>query len=159
MVNFRPIFNGLYEKFDAFMDNFKWVKAFFLRGEIRYTPSERREKGERSGYRQDPIISIVHRHTNPVVKGKRSSARNTLVHSWQKERTIHRHITLTAKGKRVPVRYTQIIRWVARPSQGTSRDPHPVGRDPHPLGHQPGHQGEWASVKETSHTQRLQSVH
>ena len=35
----------------------------------------------------------------------------------------------------------------------------PAGRDPHPRGRQPGHQGEWASVKETSHTQRLQPVH
>ena len=38
------------------------------------------------------------------------------------------------------------------------RDPHPAGRDPHPRGCQPGHQGEQASVKETSHTQRLQPV-
>ena len=34
-----------------------------------------------------------------------------------------------------------------------------ASRDPHPLGHQPGHQGERASVKETSHTQGLQPVH
>ena len=72
-----------------------------------------------------------------------------------------------AKGKRVPsVRDTQIIRRAARPSQGISRDPTrraetltPAGRDPHPRGRQPGHQGERASVKETSHTQRLQPVH
>ena len=44
-------------------------------------------------------------------------------------------------------------------TQRASRDPHPVGRDPHLLGRQPGHQGERASVKETSHIQRLKPVH
>ena len=38
------------------------------------------------------------------------------------------------------------------PSSGQWQDL--VGRQrPHPLGHQPGHQGEWALVKETYHTQ------
>ena len=37
------------------------------------------------------------------------------------------------------------------PRQASSRPrPGGAGRDPHPLGHQPGHQGERASVKETS---------
>ena len=58
------------DKFYAFVANSTYFKnitvvqnLFFLRGEIRYTPSERREKGERFGYRQDPIISMVHRDT------------------------------------------------------------------------------------------------
>ena len=45
------------------------------------------------------------------------------------------------------------------PVSGASRDLTPAGRDPHPRGRQPGHQGEWASIKETSRTQRLQPVH
>ena len=75
-------------------------------------------------------------------------------------------ITLMAKGKGYRARKAQTydgqaetLTWWAGKTQRASRDPHLVGRDPHPPGHQPGHQGEWASVKETSHTQGLQPVH
>ena len=45
------------------------------------------------------------------------------------------------------------------PVRGQAETPTRQGRDPHPRGRQPGHQGERASVKETSRTQRLQPVH
>ena len=52
------------------------------------------------------------------------------------------------------------------PVSGASRDPTQqagktrwASRDPHPLGRQPGHQGAWALVKETPHTQGKQPVH
>ena len=49
-----------------------------MKGE-RYTTLWQRER-ERSGYRQDPFISIIHRHTIT-------------------SRAAHRYISLTAKGK------------------------------------------------------------
>ena len=115
------------------------LKLFFLRGEIRYTPSERREKynlvvkGERSGYRQDPVISIVQEiywYTPDDRKEKKI---------WYKR---HIGITLTAKGKEYE--YTQIIQRTARlnhtagskaQSAGQSGDPHQAGRQD-PMGKQ-----------------------
>ena len=102
-------------------------------------------KGERSGYRQDPVISIVqaaHQH-NPYSKGKGYGACRA-----QK-----------GGGQTGPDGQAETFtRWAYR-LRRASRDPHPAGRDPHLLGHQPGHQGEQAMVKETSHTQRKQPVH
>ena len=86
---------------------------------------------------------------------------------------VHQDITLTVKrereyrhnpyGKKGYGHTQSLYGGLARPSQtsgaGTDRDPHPTGRDPHPLGHQPIHQEEWASVKETSHTQRKHPLH
>ena len=46
--------------------------------------------------------------------------------------------------------------WAGK-TRRASRDLHLAGRDPHPLGHQPGHQGEWASVKDTSCIQRFET--
>ena len=156
------------------------------RNTSRYTPSKRRDssrynpvvKGERSGYRQDPSISVLHRKERDLVQA------------------AHRYISLTAKGIEIrragktqsagqaenPTRRagktrraetlthedTQIIQCAARlnhttggktQSAGQAETPIPAGRDPHPRGRQPGHQGERASVKETSRTQRLQPVH
>ena len=137
--------------FEWFMNNFQpisrtlqWYKAFFSQ-EGRYPGyrhTQRAEihlgtllvkgerKGERSGYRQDPVISIV--------------------------QAAHRYISLTARGKEYGTRKSYGGR--QGPVKGKQR-PHPAGRDPHPRGRQPGHQGERASVKETSRTQRLQPVH
>ena len=138
--NFRPIseqFVQIYAfivKFGLFLTV---IQSFFSqegrylgigipreRNTSRYTPSERREittleKDLGTGKTQS---SIVHRHTNPVVKGKRSSARNisgTLLTKGENNNP-------TAKGKRVPA-YNPLRR-AARPSQGTSREPHPAGR-------------------------------
>ena len=76
----------------------------------------------------------------------------------------HRH---NPYGKRERVRASRDPQYGTRKSYGGRQGPvrgqaetlTPVGRDPHPQGRQPGHQGERASVKETSHTQRLQPVH
>ena len=87
--NFWPIFKDILNKFQQFVVNFRpilrtlWTissefKAFFLRGGF----GTLLVKGERKGER-----------------GKRSSARNTLVHSWWKERTIHQHTNPVVKGK------------------------------------------------------------
>ena len=163
---FKVFLNSLY-KFYAFIVKFglflQWYKAFFFpRGEIpgyRHTQrvqeihlgtllvkEREKEKDLGTGKTQS---SIVHRHTNPVVKGKRSSARNTVVHSWWKERTIHRYITLTAKGKEygtrrdhTAVRQGPIVRRDRQgpvqqsrqrpPPSGAGRDPIQASRDPHP---------------------------
>ena len=90
-------------------------------------------KGERSGYRQDPSISVSHRKERDLVQA------------------AHRH---NPYGKR-----DRDTTGGQDPVSGASRDLTPAGRDPHPRGRQPGHQGERASVKETSRTQRLQPVH
>ena len=117
-ANFKDILNNsnklcIYDEFSTYFKNFLCIygqfqvslKPFFLRGEIRYTPSERREerkrekqpcgkgreKRRRSGYRQDPVISTV--------------------------QAAHRYISLTAKGKEYGTRKTQIYDGQASPSQ------------------------------------------
>ena len=86
-------------------------------------------KGERSGYRQDPLISVVHRDT-------------TL---WQRERgkkkekgdlvqAAHRYISLTAKGK----------------EYGASRDPtRRAGKTPGHANHAAGGKAQSAGQAET----------
>ena len=150
MDNFRPILRTLW----TISCEFKAL--FFLRGEIQYTPSERRErynpvvkgegKGERSGYRQDPVISIVQASDQHNPYGKREG------YGTHKKQIYDGWARPSQWGEQRPT-------WQAGKTRWASRDPHPVGRDPHPLGHQPGYQGEWASIKETFHTQGLQPVH
>ena len=136
MDNFRVIFG----QFSAYFKDITVVQSFFFpRGRFSTLLKKGERKGERSGYRQDPVISIVqaaHRDKNPY--GKREKVTSTVNH------------TVGGQGP--------ILRRADRPRRA-SRDPHPAGRDPHLLGHQPGHQGEWALVKETSRTQGLQPVH
>ena len=115
-------------------------------------------KGERSGYRQDPLISVVHRDTYPLrQKGKSTGLAETPPDGQarpdgQAEILSARHANHTAGGK------AQSYGRQARPDR-QAETLTPAGRDPHPRGRQPGHQGERVSVKETSHTQRLQPVH
>ena len=84
----------------------------------------------------------------------------------------HRYISLTAKGKEygqaetLSTGHANHTAGGKAQSAGQAETPPrraetltPAGRDPHPRGRQPGHQGERASVKETSRTQRLQPVH
>ena len=131
--------------FEWFMSITVVQSFFFPRGEIPgYRHTQRvqeihlstllvkgERKGERSGYRQNPVISIVQaadRH-NPYSKREKGTG------------TVQSHMV------------------GGKAQSGDKQRPHPAGRDPHPQGRQPGHQGEWASVKETSRTQRLQPVH
>ena len=106
------------------------------------------------------------------------------IHSWRKERekereeesdlvqAAHRHNPYGKRdkgyghvkarqmaGRQGPNGQAETFTWWAYRPQQASRDPHLAGRDPHPLGHQPGHQGERASVKETSrHTRDATNV-
>ena len=104
------------------------------------TVKERGEKNwlqdsntSRSGYRQDPIIPAAHQH-NPYSKGKEATSRPS-------------HTSRQARPRQTGGQ--------TRPSH-TSRQARP--RHPYPVGHQLGHQGAWASLKETSCIQGRQPV-
>ena len=117
------------------------LKLFFLRGEIQYTPSERREKynlvvkGERSGYKQDPVISIV--------------------------QMAHQDITLTAKGKEYETCKSYsgwqgpIVRWAGKAKSAGRQRPPPSGQArPDRQAETLTHEGANQDIKESGHRSR-----
>ena len=152
---FRPILRTL-----------QWYKAFFpKRGDtwVQAYPGSREihlgtllVKGER----KERDLGTGKTQSYKWFKGKKSIDIGITLMA-KRGTDIPSHYTAGGQGPVRPVGWAQtetLTQWADK-TRRASRDPHLAGRDPHPLGYQPGHQGEWASVKETSHTQGMQPVH
>ena len=151
-------FQVIYGKFDLFQGHYSGTKLFSQEGRYLgigisreqkiqwYTPSERR--GEKRKEKSD-LVQAAHRH-NPYGKREKSTGLAETPPGGQARPDGQAEILSTGHANHMAGGKAQ---------SGDKQRPHPAGRDPHPRGRQPGHQGERASVKETSRTQRLQPVH
>ena len=159
MDNFRPILMNfmkvwcIYEQFQMIYGKIRPVSrtlwTFLSKSKLFFS-----QEGRYPGYRHTQRNTLI--HSKWKERGKRKVIwcnRHIDIYPLRQKGINTRHANHTAGGK------AQSYDGQPRPSQRGKQRPHPASRDPHLLGRQPGHQGERASVKETSRTQRLQPVH
>ena len=178
--NCEQLFSDLWTLFGLFKGHYGQfqvsLKLFFLRGELpgyRHTQVAeiyidthlmKGERKERSGYRQDPVISVVHRDITLTVKGK--EYRHQYNPYGKRKRVWGTQGPDRQQADRTQPRQAQTLtRWAGK-TRRASTDPHLAGRDPHPLGHQPGHQGragigqgDLPHTREATSTLRMQGGH